>query len=51
MFYSEEQSKLMKEEYKEWLRGFDSILADLQKRPQKNKQDIMEGSFRSLSID
>ncbi|XP_014282300.1 alpha-tocopherol transfer protein [Halyomorpha halys] len=47
----EEHTKFIKEEYKEWLLGCGSLLADLQKRPQKDKQDIMQGSFRSLSID
>lgn len=47
----DEHCKMMKREYPNWLTEVKNLIADLDKKPQKSKQEVMQGSFRSLSID
>ncbi|KAK9499227.1 hypothetical protein O3M35_002304 [Rhynocoris fuscipes] len=52
-YIHDERYKLIKGDYASWLKDSGNLIADLKKRPQKNKKSdtSMEGSFRSLSFD
>jgi hypothetical protein len=48
---AEENLKMMKKKYGNWLKESEVWVADLKKRPQKAGITQMEGSFRSLQLD